>query len=345
MKTLRTLQEELGAGEWGTKELTDKYKRETPGQSTTTKEEADPAKSGAEKAEMIKDLQDMIRQPDPKRVQEYKKNGKNYVEMLKVKLKKLQTNEAFSVKHQAKITDKIAQILRSSASNEAKKKSIEDLLNSALKNPAMLDHFMAEISKDRFIVSEMKKLVSPPADKLEETIIERLKSDDPFVEFDAIAKRWKAAKSPSAKAQLAKEYDIQNAFSKLRGGDIKLGIANELKSRPHRKIVALDDKGEFIYVTGKPMKIHYFKKEMTESKVDVSKLLSDLNTKLDSDEAYDLYAAIQADKTVLGKVKKLDSYVKGLKSKSINNPYGKSNATSGSVNYWLYLLGVSDAAA
>jgi len=69
-------------------------------------------------------------------------------------------------------------------------------------------------------------------------------------------KAWKSA-GKAQKAALLKKHDVQSAFSKARGGDVKLGIRNALQSNPDKKMLAVDDEGRLLYVTGKPMKIHY----------------------------------------------------------------------------------------
>ena len=68
---------------------------------------------------------------------------------------------------------------------------------------------------------------------------------------------WGAAKTQSERAKLIKQYGLQVGVSKLRPGEVKLGIANELKMNSKKEIPALDLAGELIIITGNPTKIKY----------------------------------------------------------------------------------------
>lgn len=72
-----------------------------------------------------------------------------------------------------------------------------------------------------------------------------------------LIKDWGAAKTQAERAKLIKKYGLQVGVSKLRPGEVKLGIANELKMNPKKEIPALDGDGELIIISGNPPKIKY----------------------------------------------------------------------------------------
>jgi len=74
-----------------------------------------------------------------------------------------------------------------------------------------------------------------------------------------LEKAWKKAKTAKQRRAIIVQYDIRSGFSTARPGDVKLGIANTIKMNPNKKIAALDTDGKLIYITGKPMKVHYVK--------------------------------------------------------------------------------------
>jgi hypothetical protein len=72
-----------------------------------------------------------------------------------------------------------------------------------------------------------------------------------------LIKDWGTAKSAAERAKVIKKYDLMVGVSRLRPGEVKLGIANELKMNSKKEIPALDLKGDLIIVSGNPPKIKY----------------------------------------------------------------------------------------
>lgn len=78
------------------------------------------------------------------------------------------------------------------------------------------------------------------------------------IDMKALVKAWGNAKGTKQKNNVIAKFKIPSAFSKNRGGEIKLGHSHDLKLFPHREIVVHDDSGELFVLTGKPMKLFKF---------------------------------------------------------------------------------------
>jgi hypothetical protein len=202
-----------------------------------------------------------------------------------------------------------------------------------------------DISNWTEIVRESNKLT----DNFERQLFERLAQDDAYADrdYDVVKKAWDKAKD---KNKVIQKYGLKTAFSNLRGGEIKLGISNELRSRPKRKIAALDG-DKLIYITGWPMKIHFHEEVQTESYSEtydrnyLKKLLQNPKTEMDEEEALDLFQEIESDKMMKKMVvANSKAYKEGQNANSYNeNPYGKSKSDKGSFNFWMFIFGFDDA--
>ena len=84
-------------------------------------------------------------------------------------------------------------------------------------------------------------------------------NEESDTEIAAIEKEYLAAKDKKA---VLKKYDITSGISRLRPGEIKLGIRNELNGRT--SFAALDTDGKLIIISGteKAPKIRYVKEVM-----------------------------------------------------------------------------------
>lgn len=204
-----------------------------------------------------------------------------------------------------------------------------------------------DISNWTEIVRESNEL----KDSFEQELFERLAKDDAYADrdYDVVKKAWDRAKD---KTKVIKKYDLKSAYSKLRGGEVKLGIQNELKTRPKRKIAALDG-DKLIYVTGWPMKIHYHESVQKEAydgdtydrKALRRFLLNPEKENWDEEEALDFFQRIESDKTMKRMViVNSKAYKEGTKAKNLNkNPYGNPNSDKGNFNFWMFIYGFQEA--
>jgi hypothetical protein len=83
---------------------------------------------------------------------------------------------------------------------------------------------------------------------------------------ESLESDWAGAKSIAKQQAVIKKYDLVPVMSKVRPGEVKLGVANELKMNPKKKIVGLDSDGKLISLTGWPIKITYTPTGLNESK-------------------------------------------------------------------------------
>ena len=74
-------------------------------------------------------------------------------------------------------------------------------------------------------------------------------------DYKKIAADFEKADDKKRKS-LAKKHDLLPIVSRLRPGEIKLGVKNELEMNPKKVVIGLDADGELIAVTGNPPKIY-----------------------------------------------------------------------------------------
>jgi hypothetical protein len=80
--------------------------------------------------------------------------------------------------------------------------------------------------------------------------------------FASLGKRWLATKGDKQKqAKLIKKHDLKPIISKVRPGEIKLGVLNSLKAKGIKAatFAGLDADSELIFVSNNPTKVYYAK--------------------------------------------------------------------------------------
>ena len=147
---------ESGAGEQGTDELSYKYKKDTPGQSSNGK---NMKEKQSDKALDIKSLEKLIKNPSPRMVKMYGKS--KYINMLKKKLAKLKETIEESTLNYArtmKAIDKERKMKNISAKDKAtlgkiadlmKQLKAEDAVSRAKEKAALKKKHQDEIERER----------------------------------------------------------------------------------------------------------------------------------------------------------------------------------------------------
>jgi len=98
-------------------------------------------------------------------------------------------------------------------------------------------------------------------------ILEDINGRNPLkeeIDVPALKKAWANAKGKKQKDNIIIKFNIPGAFSKNRGGEIKLGHQYDLQTNPKKKLIVHDDEGNLFYLTGKPMKLIKFEETSIE---------------------------------------------------------------------------------
>jgi len=76
----------------------------------------------------------------------------------------------------------------------------------------------------------------------------------PFIDSETateLAKEW-IMSNRNRRRNMANEYDLMPLLSKVRGGEIKIGVMSDLQQRPNLIVPGLDTEGNLIFLRGYP---------------------------------------------------------------------------------------------
>ena len=97
--------------------------------------------------------------------------------------------------------------------------------------------------------------------------------------FAALAQRWLATNGDQQKQEkLIKKHDLKPIISKIRPGEIKLGVLNSLKSKGSKSatFAGLDAEGELIFISNNPTKVYYAKNTNRPDGIEIKEETSDI---------------------------------------------------------------------
>lgn len=236
---------EKEALEYGTDELSYKYKKDTPGQSPNGK---NMKEKKSDKELDIKSLEKMIKNPSPRMVKMYGKS--KYIDMLKKKLAKLKEETDLN-----EIKEPFAVVCDGEVLGTFSKEPMQSKIKALARDNKV------DFKKCKVVKTKKKQNVGSPLKEYEDKETEsELQEAAPF---KSLEQKWLATKGDKTKqGRLIKKHGLKPLISKVRPGAVKLGVLNDLKAKGNKNatFAGLDADGELIFVTNNPTKIYYAKK-------------------------------------------------------------------------------------
>lgn len=238
---------ESGAGEEGTKQLSYKYRKDTPKQSINGKTETNMKRQEFIPKSIIDEdvpaFMGALAQAAKDGKKEFEFGGKTF----KVKLKKDVADKITKNMDESEDFDGLLSDLVEASAADYAKLSDSDLIDLF----AIFKNVGRDAAKPVILAikREMKKRSMKEDVELQEATL-------PFKELE---KAWIRAKdNDKKKEKLIKRHNLKPLISNVRPGAIKLGPLNNLKMKTGNHTMAgLDADGELIFVTNNPLKIRY----------------------------------------------------------------------------------------